>query len=229
MKVSARLAALILFMEIIVSRNLCAQYISRFCITPAAPTTSDLVKINVHGNLASTGIYLVDSSIIVAGNGAKIFLSAIADSGVSLPILLPYSRTFHIRILAPGRYSVHAQSYFNGRAFDSADTAFVVSESSVVEQSSWESGNINGAGLHQNHPNPFNPSTIIAFDLPRASEVTLKIFDLVGQEVAILANEKMQAGRYNFKWEASGLPGGVYFYRLQTEAFTQTRKLLLLR
>jgi len=83
--------------------------------------------------------------------------------------------------------------------------------------------------LFPNHPNPFNPSTTIAFDLPRPSEVTLKIFDLVGHEVATLAQQRMQAGRYNFKWDASGVPGGVYFYRLQTEAFTQTRKLLLLR
>ncbi len=83
--------------------------------------------------------------------------------------------------------------------------------------------------LYPNFPNPFNPSTTIAFDLPRASEVTLKIFDLVGHEVATLAQQKMQAGRYSFKWDANGLPGGVYFYRLQTEAFTQTRKLLLLR
>ncbi len=83
--------------------------------------------------------------------------------------------------------------------------------------------------LEQNHPNPFNPSTTISVDLPRASEVTLKIFDLVGHEVATLAQQRMQAGRYSFKWDASGMPGGVYFYRLQTEAFTQTRKLLLLR
>lgn len=83
--------------------------------------------------------------------------------------------------------------------------------------------------LHQNHPNPFNPSTTISFDLPRPSEVTLKIFDLVGHEVATLAEQKMRAGRYSFKWDASGMPGGVYFYRLQTQEFTQTRKLLLLR
>lgn len=83
--------------------------------------------------------------------------------------------------------------------------------------------------LEQNFPNPFNPSTTISFDLPRASKVTLKIFDLEGHEVATLANEEMQAGRYSSKWDASGLPGGVYIYRLQTEAFTQTRKLLLLR
>jgi len=92
-----------------------------------------------------------------------------------------------------------------------------------------ESANQLSFVLAQNHPNPFNPSTTISFDLPRASEVTLKVFDLVGHEVATLANQKMQAGRYSFKWDASGMPGGVYFYRLQTEAFTQTRKLLLLR
>ncbi len=98
-----------------------------------------------------------------------------------------------------------------------------------VSEISFEGDFAQSFALHQNHPNPFNPSTTISFDLPRASEVTLKIFDLVGHEVATLAEQMVQAGRYNFKWDASGMPGGVYFYRLQTEAFTQTRKLLLLR
>jgi hypothetical protein len=83
--------------------------------------------------------------------------------------------------------------------------------------------------LHQNYPNPFNPSTAIEFALPKASHVTLKIYDLLGNEVATLISEKLLAGKHQHVWEASGLASGVYLYRLQAGEFVQTKKLILLR
>jgi hypothetical protein len=83
--------------------------------------------------------------------------------------------------------------------------------------------------LSQNYPNPFNPSTNISFELPVSSLVSLKIFDLLGREVASVVNEKLEAGRYTKKLDASGLTSGVYFYRLQADGYVATRKLLLLR
>jgi hypothetical protein len=84
-------------------------------------------------------------------------------------------------------------------------------------------------GLYQNYPNPFNPSTSIAFDLSARSFVSLKIFDALGKEVAVLLSEELLPGAHVRKWNAAGLPSGVYWYRLQTERFTETKKLLLLR
>ncbi len=69
--------------------------------------------------------------------------------------------------------------------------------------------------LSQNYPNPFNPSTTIRYELPTRSHLILKIFNLVGQEVAMLVDEERQAGRYEVRWDASGFATGVYFYRLQ--------------
>ncbi|MCK6560023.1 T9SS type A sorting domain-containing protein [bacterium] len=83
--------------------------------------------------------------------------------------------------------------------------------------------------LHQNHPNPFNPSTTIEFALPKASLVTLKIYDLLGKEVATLVAEKLPAGRHQRVWEAKGLASGVYLYRLEAGEFAQVRKLILLQ
>jgi hypothetical protein len=83
--------------------------------------------------------------------------------------------------------------------------------------------------MKQNYPNPFNPSTTISFDLPEKSFVTLKIFDLLGREVAALASEIFSAGRYSRQWNASNIATGIYFYRLQAGSFTQTKKLILLR
>jgi photosystem II stability/assembly factor-like uncharacterized protein len=83
--------------------------------------------------------------------------------------------------------------------------------------------------LSENYPNPFNPSTTISFSLPSRSFVSLKIFDVMGREVATLASEEMPAGNYSRQWNATGMSSGLYFYRLQAGAFVQTKKLLLLR
>jgi photosystem II stability/assembly factor-like uncharacterized protein len=83
--------------------------------------------------------------------------------------------------------------------------------------------------LGQNYPNPFNPSTTISFSLPTRSFVTLKIFDVMGREVASLVSEEMSAGNYSRQWNAAGMSSGMYFYRLQAGSFVQTKKLLLVR
>jgi hypothetical protein len=84
--------------------------------------------------------------------------------------------------------------------------------------------------LMQNYPNPFNPSTTIAFDLPVQSQVTLKLYDLLGREVAVLfQNQIMQAGSHSTQWNASAQPSGVYFVRLTAGNFSAMRKLILLK
>ncbi len=83
--------------------------------------------------------------------------------------------------------------------------------------------------LNQNYPNPFNPSTTIEFDLLKTSEVTLKIFNLLGEEVATLVSDRLNVGSYSYEWEASQLASGVYLYRLEAGEFIEIRKMLLLR
>ncbi len=83
--------------------------------------------------------------------------------------------------------------------------------------------------LSQNYPNPFNPATVIRYQLPAFSKVTLKVYDILGNEVTTLVNEQKSPGNYEVQWNASGFASGVYFYRLQTGEFTSVRKLILLR
>ena len=83
--------------------------------------------------------------------------------------------------------------------------------------------------LNQNYPNPFNPTTIIKYALPRNSYVTLKIYDILGNEVYTLDNSFRKAGYYEASFDASNLASGVYFYKLVTDGYVSTRKMLLIK
>ncbi len=83
--------------------------------------------------------------------------------------------------------------------------------------------------LFPNYPNPFNPTTTISYDLPSASKVTLKVFDVLGKEVATLVDEFKRAGHLQTTLNASTMASGVYLYRLQSGGFISTKKLLLLK
>ncbi|MFA6596492.1 MAG: T9SS type A sorting domain-containing protein [Ignavibacteriaceae bacterium] len=83
--------------------------------------------------------------------------------------------------------------------------------------------------LEQNYPNPFNPTTVINYQIPAASHVTLKVFDMLGMEVATLVNEQKASGNYEVEFDGSKLSSGVYYYRLQTGTFVDTKKFIILK
>ena len=83
--------------------------------------------------------------------------------------------------------------------------------------------------LEQNYPNPFNPTTTINYSLPKRSLVTLKIYDVLGREIATLVNEEKNSGTYKVIWDAKNMTSGVYFYQLRVGSFSQTEKMILLR
>lgn len=83
--------------------------------------------------------------------------------------------------------------------------------------------------LSQNYPNPFNPSTTIKYDLPVVSKVSIKIFDLLGKEVASLVNEEKEAGYHQVLFDGKGLSSGTYFFRIQADNFVQTKKMILIK
>ncbi len=83
--------------------------------------------------------------------------------------------------------------------------------------------------LEQNYPNPFNPSTKIKFSIPSSGFATLKIYNALGEEVAVLLDKEFTAGTYEVNWNATGLPSGVYFYQLKTEGYVETKKMILLK
>ncbi|MBK9098058.1 MAG: T9SS type A sorting domain-containing protein [bacterium] len=87
--------------------------------------------------------------------------------------------------------------------------------------------------LEQNYPNPFNPSTVISYQLPVTSNVTLKVYDVLGNEIATLVNEELPAGEYEVEFDPSSIKhlpsSGIYFYQLKAGQFSETKKMILLK
>ena len=83
--------------------------------------------------------------------------------------------------------------------------------------------------LHQNYPNPFNPVTKIGFDIPLWANVRLSVFDVSGKEVASLLNQYIQPGSYEIGWDGSNYASGIYYYKVITESFTETKKMILVK
>jgi len=92
-----------------------------------------------------------------------------------------------------------------------------------------ESGDIPAEYGISNFPNPFNPTTVISYQLPENGFVTLKVYDLLGKEVAVLINESKYAGYYNVEFDAGKLTSGIYIYTIQAGNFLQSKKMLLLK
>lgn len=83
--------------------------------------------------------------------------------------------------------------------------------------------------LGQNYPNPFNPKTVITYSILRAENVSLKVYDILGNEVATLVNKKQNAGNYNIEWNGESFSSGVYYYKIQAGEFVETRKMTLIK
>jgi hypothetical protein len=108
---------------------------------------------------------------------------------------------------------------------DSSRLAVTYSPVSIAEQHSLP----DKFALLQNYPNPFNPSTTIPYELPKRSHVVLDVYNMLGMQVSELVNEERPAGVHAVQFNGSGLASGVYFYRLQTGAFVQTKKCVLVK
>jgi hypothetical protein len=99
----------------------------------------------------------------------------------------------------------------------------------IVSVEENETGQPTEYALYQNYPNPFNPTTTIQYSIPELSNVTLKVYDVLGSEVITLVNEEKPVGSYEVGFDGVGLPSGIYFYRLQSGSFVETKKMVLMK
>jgi hypothetical protein len=148
----------------------------------------------------------------------EVILSSNAD-GASHVVLEDMDNDGDLDILAATQNSGKVM-FFENIKIDT-DDAVSIEEEGV---------NLHSYVLLQNYPNPFNPSTNIGFQLPEASEVTLKVYDMLGREVAaLLTNAQMSTGAHTVTFDASNLPSGIYLYQLEAGELSQTRKMSLIK
>ena len=136
------------------------------------------------------------------------------------------------------RSETHTHNTFYNICFPTISTGWVVGENGSILKTTEGTTRVtppanktalspSGYRLDQNYPNPFNPETAIRFSIPQKDHVTLKIFDLLGREVATLVNGPREAGTFQILYHAGNLPSGIYFYRLEATEFVQTRKFII--
>jgi hypothetical protein len=164
------------------------------------------VTVTLTGTTSSVAGELVDSSGTVV---------AVNNSTSNNPFVLTAP--------GPGRYLVNAGYKNPSRRWDSA--AVVINVTGVANDPS----ELNSFKLYNNYPNPFNPSTTIKFSLPEASFTTLKIYNALGKEIAVLVNEMISSGTHSVVFDAHNLPSGVYFYSLESSSLSQVKKMLLIK
>jgi TQXA domain-containing protein len=151
----------------------------------------------------------------LAGTSAWNVMGNVAGNGTSN---LSHSYTFVDRNVVTGKYNYRLKQLDNNGNYE---YHFLNNEVEVGAPSKFD--------LSQNYPNPFNPSTKINFELADAGNVSIKIFDNLGREVATLVNEYKDAGYYTIDFNASNLPSGLYYYRLDAAGFNKTMKMTLLK
>ncbi len=185
-------------------------------------TVSGRVTDNMNNPVAGALVYATDSN-------QQIYSFGVTDM----------NGNYTITGLVPGSYSVASSSFgYTGGATTttsldytssySSTASFTLTPESVTAVESSPS-QISSYQLYQNYPNPFNPSTVIRFSVPYESHITLKVYNILGSEVATLVNGVRAAGSYNITFNAENLASGVYFYQLKAGNFVTTKKLLLLK
>ena len=188
---------------------------------------------------ANHPVYQNTYSIDPAGHKVDVTMNQIQTNAqfFTMPVELKFSfgsgQDTTVRVMNTANkqdYSFTFSKSVTAVVFDPNNDIVLKEDSTVVPM------RMSGASLHplsyqleQNYPNPFNPATHIEFSIADARLVTLKIYDVLGKEVATLANTKMNPGTYSIPWNAGNLPSGIYFYRLRAGQFTQSKKMILLK
>jgi formylmethanofuran dehydrogenase subunit C len=196
--------------------------------------------VTISGSSSDVWIFQISGTLTV-GNGAIVTLSGGANASnifwqVADNTTLGTTSDFKGIILCKTLIEMQTGARLNGRAL--AQTAVTLDANAITSPTtvtSVENGLLlpKGFSLLQNYPNPFNPSTVIQYNIEKAAHVSLKIYNLLGLEVATLVNSQQEAGSYSITFNsrklANNLSSGIYFYRLEAGSFTSTKKLTLMK
>jgi hypothetical protein len=161
----------------------------------------------------------MDADFIYAASDSGVFLSS--NRGDTWDLLIDGLDTPNVKALALSPRGYLFAITGTGRLYRSVQ--------SVTSVKHDEAGNPRRFSLMQNYPNPFNPTTTITFSAPHRSTVSLRVFDVLGREVATLLSGQVETGTVSVNWDTQHAASGVYFYRLDAEGYLETKMMLLLK
>jgi len=196
---------------------------------------NDLEFTLTHGGISDTLIYQVN------GNGGVNFTNTYLNNNLGISfdvasapftgIFIPYnSLTNFTSTSMPGEWILTITDHKSGDDGVLQDWGLLISESTIVGIEEKNDFIPNSISLYQNYPNPFNPSTKISWQLPISGQVTLKIFNSLGEEIKTLVNEYQKTGLHSTLFIVnSSLPSGVYFYQLKAGEYVSTKKMIYLK
>jgi|GEM_PF-783656 len=190
-------------------------------------------------NYINLGFNVTDSAFrkIIYKDANKICITSNGEVGYgSLYFTTDGGKSWSVDSTFSNKNLIYTGAYNSaGNIFLGTTKGSIISDGSPLAVKNQGSNTVKNFVLQQNYPNPFNPSTNIKFELKNSGHVTLKVFDIMGREVATLANGIFSAGVHNITFDASkagrnvSISSGVYYYRLQTDNYSETKKMLLLR
>jgi hypothetical protein len=175
---------------------------------------------NVLTNISSVNSLTAINNNLFAGTDSGVYLST--DNGISwitANVGLTNTKVVSLAIMGMNIFAQTSDNYVWMRPLSELITAVKGNEAQIPAQFK----------LDQNYPNPFNPKTTINYSIPKASLVMLKVYDVLGKEVATLIDEEKSAGNYHIQFNANTLSSGVYFYRLSAENSVMTKKLIIMK
>jgi len=166
----------------------------------------------------------MDVTITLSGTTSNVAGELVDSTGTVVAVNnLTSSNPFTLTAPGPGTYRVDAGYKSPSRVWDT--TIVTINVTGIKDEPSSPSA----FKLFNNYPNPFNPSTVLRYSLPKAAFTTLKVYDALGNEVAVLVNEMKTAGSHQLVFNAENLSSGIYFYSIQAGSFNQTKKMILMK
>ncbi len=197
---------------------------------------TDTLTLNGGGEASAVWIFKMTGALTTASGSYVKLINGAQWSNVfwlvGTSATLGANSTFQGNILASSSINANEGAFISGRLLAKTDSVSLHNNNigGVPVVTSVRTENIPGGfTLSQNYPNPFNPTTTINYQLPASSIVTLKVYDVVGREVATLVNETKEIGSYSVQFNASHLSSGIYFYTIKAGNFTATKKLTLMK
>jgi len=182
--------------------------------------SADLWEVSITNfSFVPAKLHIITGDVVLWTNMDAVNHTSTSDNGVWNSGILVPNESYSFTFTNPGTFPYHCAVHLSMK-----DTIFVSAPTGIDDQSSSTPDHFE---LAQNYPNPFNAQTEIEYSLPYESHVKITVFNILGQAVETLVDQDQPAGIHQVVWDASDTPTGVYFYRIETPEFVQTRKTTL--